>query len=130
MLLFPAHAKPHFEYKPLVEATLQHSVHRGFHGLEYSTKRSSNNAAFRLPKDLMTRNELLQSAVAAHVQEGDCMYIPPFWHHAVLSHPGKQCVNIMVNFWGSNTTIDAHDVSKVSTKIKVIQSLTTNDAPS
>ncbi len=37
-----------------------------------------------------------------HVREGDALYVPSFWHHAVYSPPGDQsdgCRNIGINYW-------------------------------
>ena len=37
-----------------------------------------------------------------HVKQGDALYVPSHWHHAVYSPPGpthEQCRNIGVNYW-------------------------------
>eukprot|EP01052_Picozoa_sp_SAG31_P027890 SAG31_NODE_2647_length_5300_cov_5.062103_4_plen_424_part_00 len=37
-----------------------------------------------------------------HVRQGDALYVPSHWHHAVYSPPGassEQCRNIGINYW-------------------------------
>ena len=37
-----------------------------------------------------------------HVKQGDALYVPSFWHHAVYSPPGTPadgCRNIGINYW-------------------------------
>ena len=36
-----------------------------------------------------------------NVRQGDAIFVPSFWHHAVLSsaQPGGDCLNVGVNFW-------------------------------
>jgi hypothetical protein len=37
-----------------------------------------------------------------HVEQGDALYVPSYWHHAVYSPPGdasQGCRNIGVNYW-------------------------------
>lgn len=35
------------------------------------------------------------------IQEGECMYLPAWWHHTVLSPPsdGDGCLNVAVSYW-------------------------------
>ena len=43
--------------------------------------------------------EALPDAV---VRQGDALYVPSFWHHAVYSPPGtlsEDCRNVGINYW-------------------------------
>lgn len=36
------------------------------------------------------------------VRQGDALYVPSFWHHAVYSPPGTlsdDCRNVGINYW-------------------------------
>jgi len=96
-------------YREAVDV-LPHAMHRGpkdheivFKGLKVPNRTSDTHsiidianpeAASRFPRYAKA------SGVSCHIDPGDVLYVPSFWHHAVLSKPGgSQCTSTMVNLW-------------------------------
>jgi ribosomal protein L16 Arg81 hydroxylase len=44
------------------------------------------------------------------LKEGECLYLPAFWHHEVKSFPDRdEHLNVAVNFWFKNVTAFAEE---------------------
>merc|ERR1712226_776679 len=39
--------------------------------------------------------------LSCHLTKGDVLYIPAYWHHAVVTIPDENCVGFSLNLWYS-----------------------------
>jgi len=109
LVLFPPMDTFHLYYTTRVKGEMKYVYPDTFERVplrEGGNKAVFGSSVFLDQPDLERHPEVVKAVpYRVSLKEGECLYLPAYWHHEVKSFPdGAEGLNVAVNYWFKNVT--------------------------